>query len=148
MNFEFKLPDIGEGTVEGEIVKWLVKPGDPIVEDQPMVEVMTDKATVVLPSPRNGKVLETRGKEGEIAKVGSVIVVIAVNGAGAPAAASAPAAAKSSAAPSVTPTPTPNPKPPLRPPAPARSPRPPRASSRASAASTSPPSPPPAATAR
>src|SRR5512140_1245908 len=56
--FEFKLPDIGEGVVEGEIVKWLVKPGDAIVEDQPLVEVMTDKATVTIPSPRRGKVLQ------------------------------------------------------------------------------------------
>src|SRR5207237_10203550 len=69
MAFEFKLPDIGEGVVEGEIVKWLVKPGDKISVDQPMVEVMTDKATVVIPSPRAGKILETRGAEGAIAKV-------------------------------------------------------------------------------
>ena len=99
MNFEFKLPDIGEGTVEGEIVKWLVKPGDVLTEDQPMVEVMTDKATVVLPSPRAGTVVETRGKEGDIAKVGAVIVVIATDGAGAkpaaPAAATKPATAAS-----------------------------------------------------
>ena len=54
--FEFKLPDIGEGVVEGEIVKWLVKPGDVLTEDQPMVEVMTDKATVTIPSPKAGKV--------------------------------------------------------------------------------------------
>src|SRR5207247_2489922 len=67
--FEFKLPDIGEGVVEGEIVKWLVKPGDQIVEDQPLVEVMTDKATVTIPSPRRGKVVETVGTEGDIAKV-------------------------------------------------------------------------------
>jgi pyruvate dehydrogenase E2 component (dihydrolipoamide acetyltransferase) len=76
MAFEFKLPDIGEGVVEGEIVKWLVKPGDPIAEDQPMVEVMTDKATVVIPSPKAGTVLETRGKEGDIAIVHEVLVVI------------------------------------------------------------------------
>src|SRR5262245_64195023 len=76
MAFEFKLPDIGEGVVEGEIVKWLVKPGDRIQVDQPMVEVMTDKATVVIPSPKAGVVLETRGKEGEIAKVHAVLVVI------------------------------------------------------------------------
>ncbi len=93
MNFEFKLPDIGEGTVEGEIVKWLVKAGDAIQEDQPMVEVMTDKATVVLPSPKAGTVVETRGKEGGIAKVGSVIVVIATGAGGAAAPAAKPAAA-------------------------------------------------------
>jgi pyruvate/2-oxoglutarate dehydrogenase complex dihydrolipoamide acyltransferase (E2) component len=54
--FEFRLPDIGEGVVEGEIVKWLVKEGDAIAEDQPLVEVMTDKATVTIPSPKKGRV--------------------------------------------------------------------------------------------
>ncbi|MGZ6162389.1 MAG: biotin/lipoyl-containing protein, partial [Myxococcaceae bacterium] len=67
--FEFKLPDLGEGVVEGEIVKWLVKPGDTIEEDQGVVELMTDKATVTVPSPRAGKVISVHGKEGEIAKV-------------------------------------------------------------------------------
>ena len=78
--FEFKLPDIGEGVVEGEIVKWLVKPGDEIVEDQPLVEVMTDKATVTIPSPRRGKVLRTVGKEGDVAKVHSTLVVLELEG--------------------------------------------------------------------
>ena len=81
--FEFKLPDIGEGVVEGEIVKWLVQAGDQIVEDQPLVEVMTDKATVTIPSPRRGKVVRTVGKEGDIAKVHSTLVVLEVDGAGA-----------------------------------------------------------------
>src|SRR5205823_8164503 len=76
--FEFKLPDIGEGVVEGEIVKWLVKAGDQIVEDQPLVEVMTDKATVTIPSPRRGKVVRTFGNEGDIAKVHSTLVVLEV----------------------------------------------------------------------
>src|SRR5262245_42154876 len=76
MAFEFKLPDIGEGVVEGEIVKWLVKEGDPVDVDQPMVEVMTDKATVVIPSPKKGVVKETRGKEGQLIQVHSVLVVI------------------------------------------------------------------------
>jgi pyruvate dehydrogenase E2 component (dihydrolipoamide acetyltransferase) len=80
--FEFKLPDIGEGVVEGEIVKWLVKPGDQIVEDQPLVEVMTDKATVTIPSPRRGKVLRTVGNEGDIAKVHGTLVILEVEGAG------------------------------------------------------------------
>src|SRR3954468_22041105 len=80
--FEFKLPDIGEGVVEGEIVKWLVKAGDQIVEDQPLVEVMTDKATVTIPSPRRGKVVQTFGKEGDIAKVHGTLVVLEVEGAG------------------------------------------------------------------
>ncbi len=76
MAFEFKLPDIGEGIHEGEIVKWLVKEGDTVKEDQPLVEVMTDKATVELPSPVAGTILEIRAKEGEVVEVGSVLVVI------------------------------------------------------------------------
>lgn len=80
--WEFKLPDIGEGVVEGEIVKWLVKEGDAITEDQPMVEVMTDKATVTIPSPRRGRVMKTFGKEGEIAKVHHPLVMLEVDGAG------------------------------------------------------------------
>ena len=67
--WEFKLPDIGEGVTEGEIVNWLVKPGDVVKEDQPMVEVMTDKATVTIGAPRAGTILETTGKVGEIVKV-------------------------------------------------------------------------------
>src|SRR5437762_13691833 len=96
--FEFKLPDIGEGVVEGEIVKWLVKAGDQIVEDQPLVEVMTDKATVTIPSPRRGKVVKTVGKEGDIAKVHSTLIVLEVDGAGASQAA---AGATAQAAPSL-----------------------------------------------
>src|SRR5436305_9756043 len=100
--FEFKLPDIGEGVVEGEIVKWLVKPGDQIVEDQPLVEVMTDKATVTTPSPRRGKVLQTVGKEGEIAKVHATLVVLELEGGGA-AQASPSTGAPAQAAPSISP---------------------------------------------
>lgn len=91
MAFEFKLPDIGEGVVEGEIVKWLVKPGDPVDVDQPMVEVMTDKATVVIPSPKKGVIKEVRGEEGGIVEVHSVLVVIEESG-GAPARAPEPPA--------------------------------------------------------
>ncbi len=96
--WEFKLPDIGEGVVEGEIVKWLVKAGDEIKEDQPMVEVMTDKATVTIPSPKKGKVLKTYGKEGEIAKVHHPLVQLELDGAG-PSAAQTPAASHAPAAP-------------------------------------------------
>lgn len=78
MRFEFKLPDIGEGMVEGEIVQWHVKPGDSLKEDEPMLDVMTDKATVTISSPKAGKVLEIRGREGEIMKVGSVLIVLEV----------------------------------------------------------------------
>ena len=85
--YEFKLPDIGEGVVEGEIVKWLVKDGDIVKEDQPLVEVMTDKATVTIPSPKAGTVLKTFGKEGEIAKVHGTLVTLDLGGnAAAPAA--------------------------------------------------------------
>jgi pyruvate dehydrogenase E2 component (dihydrolipoamide acetyltransferase) len=69
MAFEFILPDIGEGVVEAEIQKWFVKPGDEVHEDQPLVEVMTDKATVTIPSPRRGRVTRLHYQEGELAKV-------------------------------------------------------------------------------
>jgi pyruvate dehydrogenase E2 component (dihydrolipoamide acetyltransferase) len=81
MAFEFRLPDIGEGVVEGEVVKWHVKPGDALREDQPMVEVMTDKATVEIPSPKAGVVREIRAEAGKICKVGAVMVVIDETGA-------------------------------------------------------------------
>jgi pyruvate dehydrogenase E2 component (dihydrolipoamide acetyltransferase) len=85
--WEFKLPDIGEGVTEGEIVAWLIKAGDVVEEDQPMVEVMTDKATVTITAPKGGAVVETRGKVGEIIKVHAVMVVFELGGAQAPAAA-------------------------------------------------------------
>ena len=74
MAFEFKLPDIGEGIHEGEIVKWFVKPGDEINEDDVLAEVQNDKAVVEIPSPVKGKVLELKVSEGEVATVGQVIV--------------------------------------------------------------------------
>ncbi len=74
--YEFKLPDIGEGVTEGEIVKWLVKPGDMIREDEAMVEVMTDKATVTITSPKTGKIVELGGKEGAIVAVHAKLVVL------------------------------------------------------------------------
>lgn len=76
MAFEFRMPDIGEGVVEGEIVKWHVTPGQEVKEDDPLVEVMTDKATVMIPSPKKGKILETRGEEGGIVKVGAVLLTL------------------------------------------------------------------------
>jgi pyruvate dehydrogenase E2 component (dihydrolipoamide acetyltransferase) len=76
MAFEFKLPDIGEGVVEGEVVSWKVKEGDTIKLDQPMVEIMTDKATVEIPSPRSGKVAKLMIAEGKICLVGQVLIVI------------------------------------------------------------------------
>lgn len=76
MAFEFKLPDIGEGISEGEILKWMAKEGDMVREDQPLVEVMTDKVNVQIPSPRSGKVLKLFVKEGDMAKVGETIMTI------------------------------------------------------------------------
>ncbi|HEY5282728.1 MAG TPA: dihydrolipoamide acetyltransferase family protein [Polyangia bacterium] len=78
MAYEFKLPDIGEGMAEGEIVRWLVKEGETLKQDQPMVEVMTDKATVEIATPHAGRVLERRFKEGERCPVGQVLIVIEV----------------------------------------------------------------------
>ena len=78
--WEFKLPDIGEGVTEGEIVAWLIKAGDLVKEDQPMVEVMTDKATVTITAPKSGAVVETRGQVGEIIKVHAVMVVFELGG--------------------------------------------------------------------
>ena len=76
MVFEFKLPDIGEGVHEGEIVRWLVQSGGSVTEDQPLVEVMTDKVTAEIPSPRSGKILELRGKPGDTVPVGAVLAVL------------------------------------------------------------------------
>jgi pyruvate dehydrogenase E2 component (dihydrolipoamide acetyltransferase) len=69
MLFRFVLPDIGEGVVEAEVQRWFVKPGDHVVEDQPLVEVMTDKATVTIPSPRRGTVTRLLHEVGQVAKV-------------------------------------------------------------------------------
>ena len=92
--FSFKLPDIGEGVVEGEIVSWKVAVGDAVSEDQPLVEVMTDKATVEIPSPRAGKVVALNGGEGDVVEVGAVLVVIDMGDlASEPEAAPAPASA-------------------------------------------------------
>ena len=89
--WEFKLPDIGEGVTEGEVVSWLVKPGDVVKEDQPMVEVMTDKATVTITSPKAGQIAELGGKVGEIVKVHGTLVVYELgNGGASTSSASAP----------------------------------------------------------
>ncbi len=79
--FEFKLPDLGEGVMEGELVKWHVKEGDTVKEDQTIAEVMTDKATVTVPSPKAGRVIKTHGKEGDMAKVHQILVTMEVEGA-------------------------------------------------------------------
>lgn len=78
--FEFKLPDIGEGIHEGEIVKWHVQPGDSVVEDQVILEVQNDKAVVEIPSPVKGKVLELKVSEGTVAVVGDTLIVFETEG--------------------------------------------------------------------
>jgi len=96
-NYLFKLPDVGEGTAEAELVEWKVKLGDHVAEDQPLADVMTDKATVELTSPVAGKVVALNGEPGKMVAVGSAIVGLEVEGAG-NVAASAPKAAPAPAA--------------------------------------------------
>jgi len=101
MPYDVKLPDIGEGIAEGEIVRWLVRAGDAVKEDQPLVEVMTDKASVEIPSPRTGTIAALHAEEGAMIPVGTVIVSIAVAGEAAqavrPAAAAPPGPAPAAA---------------------------------------------------
>jgi len=80
--FEFKLPDIGEGVVEGEIVEWMVAVGDVVKEDDPILSVMTDKATVEIPAPCDGTVTSMVGDAGDIIPVGGVCIVFDVEGDG------------------------------------------------------------------
>jgi 2-oxoisovalerate dehydrogenase E2 component (dihydrolipoyl transacylase) len=75
--YVFKMPDLGEGTVEAEIVQWYVRVGDSVVEDQPIVEVMTDKASVEVPAPVSGRVLSAIGAPGDKIAVGSPWIVFA-----------------------------------------------------------------------
>src|SRR5215469_18972201 len=89
----FKLPDLGEGTVEAEIVAWRVKPGDVVAEDDVIVEVMTDKAAVEVPSPVSGRVVSTTGAAGDMVPVGAALIVFETEvGGGAEAGAAAPEA--------------------------------------------------------
>ncbi len=80
MAYDFRLPDLGEGIAEGEIIKWLVKEGDKVEEHQPIVELETDKAVVQVPSPKSGKILRINGKPGEAIKVGDVLCTIGEEG--------------------------------------------------------------------
>jgi 2-oxoisovalerate dehydrogenase E2 component (dihydrolipoyl transacylase) len=109
--YVFKLPDLGEGTVEAEIVGWRVKPGDTVAEDDVLVEVMTEKAAVEVPAPVSGRVVSTTGAPGEMVPVGAELIVLETDSAAAahaspapksaaqPAAASAAAGAAAAAAP-------------------------------------------------
>jgi len=76
LTYEFKLPDVGEGVAEGEVVKWLVNEGDQVKENQPLVEIMTDKVNVEIPSPKKGTIQKRMAREGEVVKVGQVLIVI------------------------------------------------------------------------
>src|SRR3984893_15280430 len=100
--FVFKMPDLGEGTVEAEIVAWHTKPGDAVQEDQVIVEVMTDKAAVEVPAPVSGRVVSISGEPGDKVAVGSPLIVFETA-----AAAAAPAAPE--AAPEVAPAAVPDP---------------------------------------
>ncbi len=120
MSYEFKLPDIGEGVVEGEIVGWLVKEGDAVGEDQPIVEVLTDKATVVIPSPKAGTVAKIPWAAGDIVPVGDTLIVLDGTGdTAAPAPVAAPPAPEPTPAPEPVHVPPPAPQPahaPVQPP--------------------------------
>src|SRR6058998_3170352 len=80
MAYEFRLPDLGEGLTEGEIARWLVQEGQEIAEDDPLVEIATDKTTVEIPSPAAGLVSKILAAEGDVVPVGTVIVVIGGDG--------------------------------------------------------------------
>jgi 2-oxoisovalerate dehydrogenase E2 component (dihydrolipoyl transacylase) len=102
--YVFKMPDLGEGTVEAEIVAWHVKVGETVQEDQVMVEVMTDKAAVEVPAPVTGKVVSLTGGPGDMVRVGAELIVFETDAdAGGDQVAAAPAAATSNASVSATP---------------------------------------------
>ena len=96
--FEFRLPDVGEGLHEAEIVRWRVVEGETVREDQPFVDIQTDKAVVELTLPRAGVIHKLHGREGEVVKVGAVLVSIAEAGEAAPVPAAPPPAARAQAA--------------------------------------------------
>ncbi len=150
MLYEFRLPDIGEGVVEGEIVQWHHAEGEVVHEDDPLVEVMTDKATVTIPSPVTGRIVKRHYDQGAMAQVGTLLVTIDTSATAAsaepapaePPASTSAAPAASSASP---PSPPPAPAPTARPASPplAAAPPPPAPAPRAPAAPPAPPPPPP-----
>ena len=92
--YEFKLPDLGEGLTEGEVARWLVTEGQELAEDDPLVEIQTDKTTVEIPSPAAGTVMKILVAEGEVVPVGTVLVVIGADGAEPSAARPSPSASR------------------------------------------------------
>src|ERR671936_468731 len=76
MAYELKLPDLGEGLTEGEVARWLVSEGQEVAEDDPLVEIQTDKTTVEIPSPAAGTVTRILVDEGKVVPVGTILVVI------------------------------------------------------------------------
>ncbi|MDO8627334.1 MAG: biotin/lipoyl-containing protein, partial [Candidatus Diapherotrites archaeon] len=80
MVFEFKFPDVGEGIHEGVLLKWLIKEGDVVKEDQPLCEVETDKAVVEIPSPKSAKILKLHGAQGQILHVGETLITFSDGG--------------------------------------------------------------------
>jgi len=114
MSYEFRLPDIGEGVAEGEVVRWFVQEGETVQEDAPLVSVLTDKANVEIPSPKAGKVLKLYAQVGEKVKVGGLLVTIDAGGATAPStpkSASSPVAGGGPASPASRPVAPPAPPP-------------------------------------
>ena len=110
--FAFKLPDIGEGVVEGEVVEWMVSVGDTVKEDDPILSVMTDKATVEIPAPCDGTVSKIFGEAGDILPVGVVCIEFDVDGDGnASASEEAPAKEEVESKPEPTPEPVAAPEP-------------------------------------
>jgi len=90
--YVFKLPDLGEGLVEAEVLQWYVKPGDSVTEDQPVVDMMTDKASVEVPAPVSGRVISISGEPGDMLAVGSELIVFETEADAAEETAAAPAA--------------------------------------------------------
>jgi len=99
-----KMPDIGEGIAEVELVEWHVQPGDTVAEDQVLADVMTDKATVEIPAPVRGKVLALGGKVGDVMAVGTELIRLEVEGAGNVAAGAPPVTARAAPAPAPAPS--------------------------------------------
>lgn len=98
-NYIFKMPDLGEGTVSAEVLKWHVKPGELVAEDQIIADVMTEKAAIEIPAPVSGRVVRTQGQPGEMVAVGSELIVFETDVAAPAPSAPAPSAAVPAAIP-------------------------------------------------